>query len=170
MNFEWNKKNIMLVSFLGLIILGSIIVINIRNPKTEKPVPSKIILLDNYSRFFTVSNCAQSYINYLAKKDANTLNLLLSEDYKIQNNINQNNVLNKLELLTGSDYSFSARKIYKEDLSKAIVKYYIYGYLRETMMDQYVKPTDYYLVIIMDTKHFTYSVIPDDGTLFKEAK
>ena len=167
MDFKFNKKRIIiLLVFLFLVVVSSILYTYRYPKKVEENATSKVTLLNNYSRFFTVSNAANSYINYLAKKDTDALLLLLSEDYKKQQNINKNNIFIKLDELNGT-YTFGARKIYHEALSKTLVKYYIYGYLTEDILDQYPENKDYYLIIIMDTKNLTYSVIPDNGKGFK---
>lgn len=169
MAFELNRRNLILIGILIIAMLVFVLLIDYRNPKLAVEPQSETRVLEDYSRFFMVSNAAENYLNYLAKQDSTALNLLLSEDYKTLHNINQHNVLTKLELLSTGNYTFMARKIYQESLSTKLVKYYVAGDLKETLLDTYTKPTRYYLIIIMDTEHFTYSVVPDDGSLFKEA-
>ena len=167
MDFKLTKKNMILIAVFVLLVVVFSLIYNIRYPSKNVELNKKTLLVSDYSRFFTISNCANSYINYLAKKDAKSLELLLSASYKEQKNITENNILSQLKPLSQDNYDFVARKMYQENLSSSLVKYYIYGELTAVEMDEYVRPTDYYLIIIMDTKNFTYSVIPDDGPLFK---
>lgn len=169
MNFEWNKRNIFLIIVFVFLIIVFSIVYNFRyetEPETEE---EKIVLVTDDSRFFTISNCAERYINYLAGKDAKSLTILLSNNYKEINGINESNILNKLEALSEGEYAFKARKMYQEKLTENMIKYYIYGHLNEIIMDTYIKPTDYYLIVTMDTVNFTYSITPYAGNIFRGA-
>ena len=60
--------------------------------------------------------------------------------------------------------------MYQENKNKNLIRYYIKGDLTKEVMDEYQRPTDYYLIIDLDIKNMTFSVTPYDGKLFKEAK
>ena len=170
MGFEFNKKNIILLIIFVLVIITGIVLYNYRNPVVETKKEEKIILVKDYSRFFTISNAGNKYIQYLKNKDKDNLIILLNESYLTLNDINENNVLEKLTLLSFGNYSFEARKMYQENKNKNLIRYYIKGDLTKEVMDEYQRPTDYYLIIDLDIKNMTFSVTPYDGKLFKEAK
>ncbi len=170
MGFEFNKKNIILLIIFVLVIITGIVLYNYRNPVVETKKEEKIILVKDYSRFFTISNAGNKYIQYLKNKDKDNLIILLNESYLTLNDINENNVLEKLTLLSSGNYSFEARKMYQENKNKNLIRYYIKGDLTKEVMDEYQRPTDYYLIIDLDIKNMTFSVTPYDGKLFKEAK
>lgn|SRR5574344_1215843 len=160
--------------FMGiwLIILFVIILLSIKiSQKKEEAVKeseTNATLVTNYSTFFTVNNCANKYVNYLVNKDQNNLYKLIDETYIKDNQITENNILTKIKTLDGI-YTFTARKMYylKND---NLTKYYLYGYLNQEVMDSYVSPEDYYLIITIDSDNNLFSVTPYDGSIFKEAK
>ena len=170
MDFELNKKNIILLIILVIVFSAGILLHNYRNPVKENKKTEKITLVKDYSRFFTISNAGNKYIQYLKNKDEDNLIILLNESYLTLNDINENNVLEKLTLLSSGNYSFEARKMYQENKNKNLIRYYIKGDLTKEVMDEYQRPTDYYLIIDLDIKNMTFSVTPYDGKLFKEAK
>lgn len=170
MEFELNKKNIILLIILVIVFSAGILLHNYRNPVKENKKTEKITLVKDYSRFFTISNAGNKYIQYIKNKDKDNLIILLNESYLTLNDINENNVLEKLTLLSSGNYSFEARKMYQENKNKNLIRYYIKGDLTKEVMDEYQRPTDYYLIIDLDIKNMTFSVTPYDGKLFKEAK
>lgn len=170
MKFEFNKKNILLLTILIIIMIVGLTLHDYRNPSNGVKVTKKITLVDDYSRFFTISNASNKYINYLQNRDKDNLMFLLSDSYIVGNNINKNNILTKLKLLDEGEYNFEARNMYQEKFSKNIIRYYIKGNLTRIMIDQYTKPIDYYLIVDLYLDNSTFSVIPYDGKMFKEAK
>lgn len=170
MKFEFNKKNILLLTILIIIIIVGLTLHDYRNPSNGVKVTKKITLVDDYSRFFTISNASNKYINYLQNRDKDNLMFLLSDSYIVGNNINKNNILTKLKLLDEGEYNFEARNMYQEKFSKNIIRYYIKGNLTRIMIDHYTKPIDYYLIVDLYLDNSTFSVIPYDGKMFKEAK
>lgn len=170
MNFELNKKNIVLLTIFVLVIIIGLTLHDYRNPTSVNKNNEKISLVTDYSRFFTISNASSKYINYLKNQDQENLMLLLSDSYISVNNINKNNVLSKLTLLDNGEYSFEARMMYQENISKNIIRYYLKGYLTKIIMDEYQRPTDYYLIIDLDLDNLTFAVTPYDKKSFEEVK
>ncbi|MDD2505392.1 MAG: hypothetical protein PHF21_03885 [Bacilli bacterium] len=169
MNFELNKKNIILLIIFALVALGVIIVNNNYNKKPKKILEEKITLVEDYSRFFTISNAGSKYINYLKDKDKDSIIKLLNSDYINLNNINKHNLEEKLQFLDTSEYAFEARKMFQEKLNENIMRYYVYGYLKKVIMDEDLKPDDYYLIIDLDIKNNRFEVMPYDGQIFLES-
>ncbi|MDD4187620.1 MAG: hypothetical protein PHX04_02515 [Bacilli bacterium] len=168
MNFEFNKKNIVLIIVLILIVIIGLMLHDYRNQDITGKNNDKIVLVKDYSRFFTVSNAGNKYINYLQKEDKEKLFLLLSESYISVNNITKDNILDKLTLLKPGNYTFEARMMYQEYLTSDIIRYYIKGDLSLEIMDEYQRPSDYYLIIQMDEEKNIFDVTPYDGKIFME--
>lgn len=168
MNFELNKKNIILLIVLILIIIIGLLLHNYRNQDISDKINNKITLVNDYSRFFTISNAGNKYISYLQKEDKEKLFLLLNESYISVNNITKDNLLDKLTLLKSGNYTFEAYKMYHERLTSDIIRYYIKGNLSLEIMDEYQRPSDYYLIIEMDEKKNIFEVTPYDGKIFME--
>ncbi len=169
MNFKFTKKNIGLLILFIFIFVAGLILYNYRHPSKEIKSSDKLKIVNDYSRFFTISNAGNKYINYLKNQDKDSLMLILSENYQEVNNITKVNILNKLALLDkNKEYSFEARKMYEEKINKNLIRYYIMGYLTEVVMDEYNPPSDYYLIIDFNPEDRTYSVTPYNGKIFKE--
>lgn len=134
--------------------------------ENKEPV-STISVLNDYNRFFTVSSCASKFINYLTTKNTDNLLILLSDEYKEDNNINSNNLYNYIGSIDGNK-TFSARKMFEEKMNNNIYKYYVYGSLQEEVLGKVSKKEDYYLVIILDENNMTFAVEPYTGDLFKQ--
>ena len=168
MNFEFTKNNIILIIALLFVMFLGLFVVESHNQKSSiKENSNKKMLVNDYSRFFSISNAADKYISYLGKQDKENLILLLNDQYIKEHKINNDNVLNILELLD-KEYSFEAKKIYLSHINSNVTKYYIYGQLIENAMTGYKKPKDYYLIINLDEKNLLYDVTPYDGRIFKE--
>lgn len=159
----WTKKKILLI-ILAAIVLLVFLFFRIFGSSKEK---NEIGIVTSTSKFYTVSNCVYRYITYLQSKDIDSLILVLDTSYKTKNSINKNNIIEKLGKLDGI-YSFEARKMYQEKLNDHITKYYVYGYLREEMINQIDdNRNDYYVIVTLNTKNKTFSVTPYDGEIFK---
>jgi len=167
MKFELNAKNMGLLAFFVILLVIAGILYNLRHGSNNDLEVGNRVLLNNYSRFFVVSNSANSYINFLARGDAESLMILLDDEYISRNNLTRNNVLQHLDTLDGEFYNFQARKIYQEQLSRSMMRYYIHGHLSESLIDQWVEPTIYYLILTLDTNNFTFSITPYDGASFR---
>jgi len=158
-----------MIIFLLLAILSSFLFLHRYQEIEEDNQQSNRILVNDQSRFFTISNAANSYINFLAQRNTESLLLLLCDEYIEQNNLNRGNVLNHLDDLTGDFYNFRSRLIYQSSLSENIIKYYIYGHLREERLDEYVEAIPFYLILLLDINNWIFSIIPYEGTSFMEA-
>lgn len=159
----WTKKKIILISIFGALALAVLIIRLFGGGKEE----TKIEIVTSSSKFYTVNNCVYRYLTYLQANDADNLTILLDGSYKKKNNISADNVLDKLEKLDGV-YSFEARKMYQEELNEDITKYYVYGYLKEEVIDQSfeVESIDYYIIVTLNAKNQTFSITPYDGEIF----
>lgn len=131
------------------------------NKKNAKPVT-------NYSEFYTVSSCANLYINALASKNTKTLLNLLTDSYKKKNFITESNVVDSLPIIAGGS-EFSAHGMYYEKSKKEVYKYYVRGYLEVGGLDMNERSrVETYLIVYLDKENNLYSIEPYDGLEFKE--
>ena len=170
MNFELNSRNLALLAVLVVLLIVAGLLYNIRQGANDDTEIPRRVLVSNYSRFFTVSNSANSYINFLARGNAESLMILLDDGYIARHNLNVNNVLDHLDDLAGEFYSFNARRMYQYPLSRYMIRYYIHGHLRQEILDGWVEPLDYYLILTLDNRNFTFSITPYDGASFRGAR
>ena len=162
-DYVLSKKNRLLL-ILVLIVVIIFIVYRILSNNNDK---HDIKIVESSSKFYTVSNCVSRYINYLNSEDVDNILLLLDNSYKKKNNISSNNLFSKIFKLDNY-YSFEARLMYQEDVKDYIIKYYVKGYLIKEDMDFSNDKIDYYLIVILDSKNSTYSIIPYNEELFNK--
>ena len=169
MELKLTKNNIIIIIIFLIVMFSGLLIFNYRQEDSSTESNYKTSLVKDYGRFFSISNAANKYISYLNKQDINSLILLLNNKYKEKNNITDDNILHKLLLLdTNKEYIFEARKMYNEKINKNIIRYYIFGYLNENVMDEYIRPIDYYLIIDLDINNMIFNVTPYEGKIFKE--
>lgn len=125
-----------------------------------------VLVVNDYNRFFTVSSCVSKYINYLTTKNTDNLLILLSSEYKENNSIDSNNLYNYIDVIEGNK-TFSARKMFEEQVNNNVYKYYVYGSIQEEKLGSVSDKEDYYLIVILDENNMTFAIEPYDGVLFK---
>lgn len=125
-----------------------------------------VLVVNDYNRFFTVSSCVSKYINYLTTKNTDNLLILLSSEYKENNSIDSNNLYNYIDVIEGNK-TFSARKMFEEQVNNNVYKYYVYGSIQEEKLGSVSDKEDYYLIVILDESNMTFAIEPYDGVLFK---
>lgn len=161
-DFVWTKKSKILIIIFGIL---AIVLLFIRFFSTGND-SSKVYIVKSSSKFYTVSGCVNRYLNYLYNEDIDNLIILLDDSFIKDNNVSKKNLFDKISKLDGK-YTFEARKMYEQVLSKNVTKYYIKGYLvKEGINSNINDKIDYYLIIILDVNNSTYSVIPYDGDIF----
>ena len=82
-----NKKGLIIaiVSILCLVFIVSYFALFKSNKTNNKNLNTKVKLTTNYSMFFTVSGCINTYYSYVGKLDGENVIKLLNSDY-IKNN------------------------------------------------------------------------------------
>lgn len=169
---KMNKNRIILLVVFSLLVLFSFYIYNKFNKKevdNKNETEQQYILLDDYSRFFTVNSCVYKYINYLQSKNSSNLLKVLDKNFIQLNNINENNLYDYLENINGN-YSFVSKEIYYEKINDKYIKYYVYGYLIEDKIDEKGKKFDRYYVVTFDLENYLFSIIPYNGDIFKEVE
>lgn len=129
-----------------------------------------IKIVTNYSNFYTVNSCLYRLIDYISSKDSDSLLLVLDQDYKLKNNINNNNVLSIFENIDENS-TFVSRKMYYEQINKNIIKYYVYGYVEKNQLfdEDYINKLDHmdmYFIVYLDTVNKTFAIEPYSGEIF----
>lgn len=172
---EEKKKTVIGIGILIIFIVmtGIFIFSKSTNHHDVTYITSKISMVTDNSRFYTVSSCVSKYLTYLSSSNSSALLQLLDSRYKEENKITLLNINDFIKPLD-QNYEFVALKMYQEKFNDNIMKYYVYGTIRpeqfyETVEDYYVADhdQDYYIIIYLDFKNQTFSVEPDDGTIFK---
>ena len=111
--------------------------------------------VENPIMFFTVESCVNKYINLIIAQDSEALYNVIDSKYKKENEITIDNVLSVNKYLNGN-YSFIATEMLEDKEEK--YKYYVKGNLMsESMGDEH--KIEYSLIVKLDMKNYTYSVI-----------
>lgn len=165
------KHDYILIAVCVITVIITFMILGTYSPKKQENVvnsSSKAKLLNNYSRFFTIESCMYRFISYIQDNQVDSLLKVLDEDYIEKNAINKDNVLEFVGSLEGFN-TFTAKKIYYNDLNDNMIEYYVYGQIVSEAIDTYsYYGVDRYYIVVMDTENMTYSVEPIDKSLFSE--
>lgn len=118
--------------------------------------------------FFTVQSCINQYIVYLVQNDGESLYNLLDKTYIQEFNITKENVLEHVEDLSG-EISFRAKKMYFEQISENVYRYYVKGEIIENDIDIMTSKGEFNITVNMDIDNMLFSIIPYGyGGIFNE--
>lgn len=181
-----NLKKLLIVLFVLLIIITITIVIlknnkkdvpNLENYENEQIVTNDIKLVDNPIMYFTVQSCVGKYINYLEDKDSEKIYNLIDAEYVKKHSLTKANVLEHVEEVYEMP-GFDTTKMYVEEISEDIEKYYVKGILSQDFMfeemdideyEKYNQTKEFIVTIIINHENMTFTVIPfGDGGVFDE--
>lgn len=164
------KKDYTLLIIICLILFSIVGLLYFNKSEDEEQVEkTKYVILNDYSRFFTVNSCVYKYIQYLSNKNYDNLFKVLSKEYINDNNLNESNIYNYLPNLNGN-YSFVSKKIYYEKKDDNYFKYYVYGYIEQDLIDSIGSKEYYYFLVNYDQKGNVFSITPIDKVAFDEVE
>lgn len=106
----------------------------------------------NATRFFTVQDCIQTYIDAINNNDAQAILDKLSTTYKEDNSIHESNISNLINLYNGNTFTAKEIEILRGD---RIFQYRVYGYLTNDQGRQYM-----YLKVKTDKNNRTFEIEP----------
>ena len=159
---------------IGLVIVTLIVVVvtNIMKDNNEEKVEKEPLIVNNYSDFYTVNSCLYRAITYISTDDRESLLLLVSDDYKNQNKITKENVLDSFHDVEANS-TFVSQKMYYENLNNDITKYYIKGYIKKNELfdDRELVKLDTeteYFIVYLDSSNGIFAIEPYNGEIFEE--
>lgn len=166
-----DKSKLTAIILVILTIIVVIVSFIVDNSKKEENV-SDILIVTNASNFYTVNSCLYRTITYIASNDKESLLLLLPEEYKEKNKITQENVLD-LFFEVSEISTFVSEKMYYENITGNITKYYVRGYIQENEIfdDETLTKQEneiIYFIVYLDSDENIFSIEPYDGKIFKE--
>lgn len=109
----------------------------------------------NATRFFTVQDCIQTYIDAINNNDAQAILNKLSTTYKEDNSIHESNISNLINLYNGNTFTAKEMEILRGD---RIFQYRVYGYLTNDQGRRYM-----YLKVRTDKNNRTFEIEPYIG-------
>lgn len=163
-------KSKLIAIILVIVTIVVVILSNVFEKKDTKDVTDKISILSDYTDFYTVDSCLYRTITYISAADKKSLLLVLSENYKVENNIDETNVMNVFGKIEENS-TFISRKMYYQNISENITKYYVYGYIQlNQIFDDFetnqLNTKDMYFVVYMDKTNKTFSIEPITKDIF----
>ena len=164
------KDKSKLTTLIIVIITIIVVVLSFLFSSKEEKNENNIKIVQNYTNFFTVNSCLSRYITYLASKNTEDLLLVLNDSYKKTNNITKDNVLDYLGNIN-ENTTYKSKKMYYENLSNSVQKYYVYGQISEESIYQetLLEKTNYkdiYYIVYMDFDNKIFSIEPYSGEIF----
>ena len=107
----------------------------------------------NPTRFYTVQECIQKYIDYISNDDAQAVLDILNKEYIEQNDINLNNVINSVSIYSESE--FNAMQI-ETLMGNVSAQYRVYGYA----LDNNNNKEHLYYKVKLDLNNMTFEITP----------
>lgn len=153
------RKILFIIIYIGLFIL-MIFVLNIKKEKlkVEQENSLKLTYATNHKQFFIALNCAEQFLKIVSENNINDIMSLINIEYKNENNITKDNILNYLPKLSANKmHKFSATKVFKKRISKNVIEYYLEGKIISLSMGE-ESSKDYTLGIVLYEDKNIYSI------------
>ena len=87
------KDKSKLTAVILVIVTIIVVVISFLTNKPEENKVGDINIVRNYSNFYTVDSCLYRTVTYISSNDKESLYLVMDENYKKENNITEENVM-----------------------------------------------------------------------------
>lgn len=164
------KDKSKLTAVILVILTILVVVLTYIFDKDKEQNKNEINIVTNYSNFYTVNSCLYRTITHISTSDKESLLLLLDNNYKKENKIDESNVLDLFSNVD-VDSTFVSRKMYYEILNSNITKYYVYGYVEKNQIydDELINKTEnkeMYFIVYLDSTNKTFSIEPYNGDIF----
>lgn len=156
------KKENILVGLLAILAIGVLVFDSLNVGKKEEK--NEINIVTDYSTFYTVNTCISRTLDYVFSGDTNSLLLVTNNEYKNENSISDNNIL---DFYPKIDYivSFSSISMYYENINDNYTKYYVYGKTIDNFNSKDM--SEAYFIVYLDKENDLFSIQPYDGKIFK---
>lgn len=141
-------------------IKEELILIEQEKEQNKEETANSIEKVRERNKFYTVSACVDKYLSYLYEKDTEVLYNYLDIEYIEKNEITKNNILQKLDQID-TYKTFTAKEMYKQEITDKITKYYAYGVIKEEVPNGEPEEEDFYITIKIDSENETFSVLPN---------
>lgn len=172
---------IIVLVIIVLIILGILLkesntdsnnIENLTNSVVDKNTIENLEEVKGATAYFTVESCVNKYITYVSMQDKDSVYKLLDNKYIQENNITENNVLEKIDNMNELAI-FEADKMYVQEIDENNSKYYVSGLIKQEDIGNVEQKTvindNYNIAVVLNFKDMIFSVIPlDDGGIFNE--
>lgn len=127
----------------------------------------KLKPVNEYNTFFSATSYVNMYLTAISNKNTKIVYDLLDESFKIDNDINEDNLFNIIEIYSG-DISINASKIEYVKVRNNYI-YYVKGKIIENIMDEKKEIYDNFEIIVMtDFNNLSVSLYPIKNKNYKK--
>lgn len=148
------KENIILLIIFIILTILLIIIVNKNNqPNTTPKETQELKLVIDYSKFYTIENCANKFYTNLSTNNTQNIKNLLDDNYKEEY---QNKYQNK-------NISIKVNEMYYINNN-----YYLKGYIYEELINKINKLNEEYLLIKLNDNEKLFTVTPLTKQEYKE--
>lgn len=154
------KKVLTIWCIISLIVFSLLFLFGIKKVTKEE---KKYELVRDYNRFYTVNTVLNKYYLYLNGNEYNKVLNMINENYKKNNNIDVNNLKDKLEI-NEEKVSFNSYYMCSKETSDDVYSYYIKGHINNINSGKYIK--DVYYKVVLNSKNLLFDIAPIDENQF----
>lgn len=145
-------KTLVVVILVCIIPLAIVLILNIKSNS------DKLAHVNEYNNFFSVTNYINKYINNTSSENPSDIIGLLDKTYMLDNNIDYNNIFEKIDVYPiGSSISINNME-YVEVKENYI--YYVVGEVYQNNFDGRIDIGEFKCIIQIDFKTLSFSVYP----------
>ena len=121
------KDNSKYVAIVLAILAAIVIIISLIGKTDTNNENYDTLIVTNPSNFYTVNSCLYRVITYLAEQDLDSLSLVVDNNYKKNNRVTKENILD-LFFEVEINSTFVSEKMYYEIINANLTKYYVKGH------------------------------------------
>lgn len=152
------KIEIKIIMFLVLLTLLLVAIFGFNKKE------GKLELLKDSSEFYMISGCVNRYFLYQIDPDTDKVYTILNKDYKKEKNITLENIKDTISLETIM-YTYDAKKIYKQQLSKNVFRYYVTGLAQPQTLEGNGDTVTRKFVVTLYHQNSTFDIKPYEGNI-----
>ena len=153
------------------IIVFAFVVINIylffeSSDKSKETIK----IVDSSTEYYDVIGIVDKYVSAINNLEEDKILLMLDDDFMKKHKIGKTNVFKNVKKFNNNRNTFSGDKMLYEKITDNITKYYVSGKIVSQFIDNETVADKYYLIVMIDNKNSTFSIIPDEGNKFREVE
>lgn len=168
------KDKSKLIAIILVVITILVVVLSSLYNKDEKQEDSTKYIVTNYSDFYTVNSCLYRVITYIASENKSDMMLVLSEDYKKNNKVTEETILNLFPKIEEGS-TFVSTKMFYQNIDGNIKKYYVQGYIEMNQLvnmnnSSNLEKNNTYFIVYLDRENKIFSIEPYSGEIFMDGE
>lgn len=153
------------------IIVFAFVVINIYLFfESSDKAKETIKIVDSSTEYYDVIGIVDKYVSAINNLEEDKILLMLDDDFMKKHKIDKMNVFKNVKKFNNNRNTFSGDKMLYEKITDNITKYYVSGKIVSQFIDNETVANKYYLIVMIDNKNSTFSIIPDEGNKFREVE